>query len=114
MLRQYISPAPEKLVQRNAKSGRGDGIRMAQELGAQLWHMWHFHGSYGFKHTDPDYPFAIRMKRFPDWIPGKEHLALPALDVHLFGDADAAVEELLAALGTVPPATFDCVNKLQL
>ena len=34
---------------------------------------------------------------------GKEHLALPALDVHLFGDADAAVEELLAALGTVPP-----------
>ena len=29
-----------------------------------------------FKHTDPDYPFAIRVKRFPDWIPGKEHLAL--------------------------------------
>ena len=57
-------------------SNTGDGIRMAQELGAQLWHMWHFHGSYGFRHTDPEYPYAIRTKRFPDWIPGKEHLAV--------------------------------------
>ena len=48
------------------RGNTGDGIRMAQELGAQLWHMWHFHGSYGFRHTDPDYPFAIRTKRFPD------------------------------------------------
>jgi succinate dehydrogenase/fumarate reductase flavoprotein subunit len=59
-----------------SRANTGDGIRMAQELGAQLWHMWHFHGSYGFRHTDPDYPFAIRMKRFPDWIPGKEKLAV--------------------------------------
>ena len=22
-------------------------------LGAELWHMWHFHGAYGFKHPDP-------------------------------------------------------------
>src|SRR5579883_434395 len=58
------------------RGNTGDGIRMAQELGAQLWHMWHFHGSYGFRHSDPAYPFAIRMKRFPDWIPGKEHLAV--------------------------------------
>lgn len=48
----------------------GDGIRMSQEVGADLWHMWHFHGSYGMRHSDPDYPFAIRMKRFPDWQPG--------------------------------------------
>jgi succinate dehydrogenase/fumarate reductase flavoprotein subunit len=48
----------------------GDGIRMAQELGAKLWHMWHFHGSYGFRHTSPDFPFAIRVKRLPDWTPG--------------------------------------------
>lgn len=48
----------------------GDGIRMSQEVGADLWHMWHFHGSYGMRHPDADYPFAIRMKRFPDWQPG--------------------------------------------
>jgi succinate dehydrogenase/fumarate reductase flavoprotein subunit len=36
----------------------GDGIRMAQKAGAALWHMWHFHGGYGFKF--PELPFAIR------------------------------------------------------
>ena len=50
----------------------GDGIRMAQDFGAALWHMWHFHGSYGFKHTDPKYPYALRTKRLPDWSPGRE------------------------------------------
>ena len=45
----------------------GDGLRMASEFGADLWHMWHFHGTYGFHH--PDLPFAIRTKRLPDWIP---------------------------------------------
>lgn len=54
------------------QTNTGDGIRMAQDVGAALWHMWHFHGSYGFKHPDPSYPYAIRMKRFPDWKPGRE------------------------------------------
>jgi succinate dehydrogenase/fumarate reductase flavoprotein subunit len=36
----------------------GDGIKMAQKAGAGLWHMWHFHGGYGFKF--PELPFAIR------------------------------------------------------
>src|SRR3989338_6284849 len=36
----------------------GDGILMAQKAGAALWHMWHFHGGYGFKY--PEFPFAIR------------------------------------------------------
>ena len=36
----------------------GDGIKMAQKAGAALWHMWHFHGGYGFKY--PELPFAIR------------------------------------------------------
>lgn len=49
----------------------GDGIRMAQGAGAALWHLWHFHGSYGFRHPDPAYPFGIRVKRLPDWIPGE-------------------------------------------
>ena len=37
----------------------GDGIRMAQDVGAALWHMWHYHGVYGFKHPDPAYPFGF-------------------------------------------------------
>ncbi len=37
----------------------GDGVLMAQKAGAALWHMWHFHGSYGFKF--PDYEPAIRI-----------------------------------------------------
>lgn len=36
---------------------------------------------------------------------GKEHLELPPIDVHLYGDPDVAVEELLAALATHRLAT---------
>ncbi len=53
-----------------AERNTGDGIRMAQDLGADLWHMWHMHGAYGVRHTDPAYPYAIRLKRFSDWFPG--------------------------------------------
>jgi succinate dehydrogenase/fumarate reductase flavoprotein subunit len=49
----------------------GDGLRMGQAAGAGLWHMWHYHGSYGFKHPDPDYKFGIRVKRLPDWNPAE-------------------------------------------
>jgi succinate dehydrogenase/fumarate reductase flavoprotein subunit len=48
----------------------GDGIRMAQAVGADLWHMWHYHGTYGMSHPDPDYPYGMRLTKFPDWIPG--------------------------------------------
>ncbi len=61
------------------RGNTGDGIRMAQSLGAALWHMWHYHGSYGFRHPDPSYPFGIRTKRVPDWLPGEG----PAEDVKL-------------------------------
>lgn len=36
----------------------GDGVLMAQKAGAALWHMWHVHGSYGFRL--PGVPVAIR------------------------------------------------------
>jgi succinate dehydrogenase/fumarate reductase flavoprotein subunit len=69
MQRQYWQ---EKPVLNAAYMGNtGDGITMAQDVGAQLWHMWHYHGVYGFKHPDQDYPFGIRPKRLPDWIPGE-------------------------------------------
>ena len=38
----------------------GDGIHMAMKVGAALWHMWHVHGSYGFKF--PEFPLAFRMR----------------------------------------------------
>jgi succinate dehydrogenase/fumarate reductase flavoprotein subunit len=52
------------------RGNTGDGIRMAQDLGADLWHMWHYHGSYGFRNPDSTYPYGIRTKRLPDWLPG--------------------------------------------
>ncbi len=69
--RQYWQ---EKPVASAAYAGNtGDGIRMAQAVGADLWHMWHYHGSYGLKRVDdPDYPYGIRVTRFPDWTPGMQ------------------------------------------
>jgi len=58
-----------------ARYNSGDGIRMSQDVGAAIWHMWHFHGAYGFRHTDENYPYAIRVKRLPDWVPGQENTA---------------------------------------
>lgn len=67
MQRQYWQLNP--VLSAAFRGNTGDGIRMAVDVGADLWHMWHFHGSYGFRHPDPDFPFAIRMKRLPDWVP---------------------------------------------
>ncbi len=69
MQRQFWQIKP--VLSAAVRSNTGDGIRMAQEIGAGLWHMWHFHGSYGFRHPDRDYPFGIRLKRLPDWVPGR-------------------------------------------
>src|SRR5260221_5675252 len=68
MQRQHwpAGPAPSAAYKLNT----GDGIRIGQSLGAGLWHMWHYHGSYGYRHPDPAYPYAIRVKRLPDWRPG--------------------------------------------
>jgi succinate dehydrogenase/fumarate reductase flavoprotein subunit len=61
----------EKPVLSGAYGGNtGDGIHMALAVGADLWHMWHYHGTYGFRHPDPAaYPYGIRLHRLPDWVP---------------------------------------------
>jgi succinate dehydrogenase/fumarate reductase flavoprotein subunit len=69
MQAQFLEGKP--ILHAAGGTNTGDGIRMAQHLGAALWHMWHIHGAYGFRHTDPNYPYAIRLKRFPDWFPGE-------------------------------------------
>ena len=68
MQRQYWQMHP--VLPAATRGNTGDGIRMAQALGADLRHMWHFHGSYGFRHPDPAYVFGIRTKKLPDWTPG--------------------------------------------
>ncbi len=69
MKAQFLEGKP--ILNAAARQNNGDGIRMAQDLGAALWHMWLVHGAYGFRHTDSGYPYAIRLKRFPDWFPGE-------------------------------------------
>jgi fumarate reductase flavoprotein subunit len=44
LMREHISPAPERVLQRNAKSGLGDGVRMARGAGARLSDMRGFYG----------------------------------------------------------------------
>jgi fumarate reductase flavoprotein subunit len=44
LLRRYVSPAPEKLVQRNARTGKGDGLMMAESAGAKLIKADRFYG----------------------------------------------------------------------
>jgi fumarate reductase flavoprotein subunit len=44
LVRRYISPKPEKLCVRNAGTGRGDGLVMAEEVGAKLVGLDRFYG----------------------------------------------------------------------
>ncbi len=40
---QFFESTP--VLNAAARTNNGDGIRMAQHLGAALWHMWHIHGA---------------------------------------------------------------------
>ncbi len=44
LLRRFVSKRPERLLQRNAGSGRGDGLLMAEAVGAKLTDMECFYG----------------------------------------------------------------------
>lgn len=63
---QYWQVGP--VLSSACRGNTGDGIRMAQSVGADLWHMWHYHGTYGFRHPQHA-QVGIRMKRLPDWRP---------------------------------------------
>lgn len=70
--REYFEATPVYAM--GNPGNTGDGLLMAQKVGAALWHMWHFHGSYGFKFDDYDTAFRIAPSgaRNPDrpiaWI----------------------------------------------
>lgn len=55
--REYFEATPVYAM--GNPGNTGDGILMAQKVGAALWHMWHYHGSYGFKFDDYDTAFRI-------------------------------------------------------
>jgi succinate dehydrogenase/fumarate reductase flavoprotein subunit len=105
----------------------GDGVRMAQAVGADLWHMWHYHGTYGLRHPDPaTFPFGIRLHRLPDWVPGKNG-AEAEVQSFLAGDNDTLMPWIvvdqrgqrymneyppyLQDTGHRPMATFDPVTQ---
>lgn len=69
MQAQYFQGGP--ILPGSFLGNTGDGIRMAQAVGADLWHMWHYHGPYGLVHPDPDYPFGLYLKAVPMWTPGR-------------------------------------------
>lgn len=70
MKRHYLVSTP--VLNGSFRGNTGDGIRMAQAAGADLWHMWHYHGPYGMRHPDPDFPFGIYVKLLPMWTPERE------------------------------------------
>jgi succinate dehydrogenase/fumarate reductase flavoprotein subunit len=75
---QYLEAQP---VYSMAPLGNtGDGVILAQKAGAALWHMWHVHGSYGFKF--PEYPVAFRFS-----LGGfrNDNLKMPWINVDKFG-----------------------------
>ena len=62
MLAQYVTPHPHKLKLRGPAAGRGDGLRMARELGAALVGMPYFYGhvlSADALHNDKLCPFPF-------------------------------------------------------
>ncbi|SLN63935.1 FAD-dependent oxidoreductase [Oceanibacterium hippocampi] len=68
MKRQYLQAKP--VLTGSFAGNTGDGIRMAQAAGADLWHMWHYHGPYGMKDPTGEFPFALYLKAVPMWTPG--------------------------------------------
>jgi fumarate reductase flavoprotein subunit len=62
LVRRFISPAPERLLQRNAQSGMGDGLMMAEAVGAKLTGVNRFYGHIQAREamTDPAlWPYPV-------------------------------------------------------
>ena len=62
LMREFITAAPEKVKQRGAATGNGDGLQMARKVGAQLVGMDRFYGhllAQDAMHNDDLWPFPI-------------------------------------------------------
>lgn len=69
MKQQYLQAKP--VLPGSFVGNTGDGIRMAQAVGADLWHMWHYHGPYGLADPKGEFPFGFYLKAIPMWTPGR-------------------------------------------
>ena len=78
MLKQFLQGIP--FYSMAPLTHTGDGVIMAQKVGAALWHMWHLHGSYGFKFEE--FPIAFRI---PFVGPRKINRVMPWIAVDKFG-----------------------------
>lgn len=59
---RYISPAPDRLLMRNAETGRGSGLRMADAVGAKLVGMNCFYGHLQYREAMTDgrfWPYPV-------------------------------------------------------
>jgi len=62
LLEKYISPAPDKLLMRNAETGKGAGLNMAQAVGAKLTGMQSFYGHVQYRQAMTDgrfWPYPV-------------------------------------------------------
>lgn len=62
LLRRYISQAPERLLMRNAETGRGDGLRMAAAAGAKIVGASSFYGHIQYRAAMTDgrfWPYPV-------------------------------------------------------
>lgn len=111
LLRRYVTPQPEALVQRNGRSGRGDGWRMALAAGAAVRESPAFYGHVQSRSALVDdmlwpYPWLDELarsslvvdtqgRRFTDEGLGGVHLANriarlpPGLDAYVIADHPA-------------------------
>ncbi len=96
MQRQYFQVG--QVLTGSFLGNTGDGIRMAQAAGADLWHMWHYHGPYGIEHPDPGYPFGLYLKAIPMWTPGRADFVS---DLGISTEPGKASEKALARMAWI-------------
>ncbi|MBS4049324.1 MAG: FAD-binding protein [Alphaproteobacteria bacterium] len=62
LLRRFVSGAPERLLMRNAETGRGDGLRMAEAVGAKIVGTSSFYGHVQYRAAMTDgrfWPYPV-------------------------------------------------------
>ena len=57
----------------------GDGQRAASAVGADSWHMWQYHGTYGFRMPEG---YGVRLKGANVWLPTKPETANSLRPLH--------------------------------
>ena len=57
----------------------GDGHRAASAVGADSWHMWYYHGTYGFRMPEG---YGARLKGANIWLPTKPETANSLRPLH--------------------------------